>query len=172
MPKAESADDVELHAVGVEKPEELNLILGQSHFIKTVEDPHEALAGAGPGVRSASRSASPRGQGWRAGRATIPNWSSCHPQGGSHRCRALIHRSPAGGFPVSVLNQLTLVPDVRRIYCATANPVQVIVGQTAARARDPRRHRRRITAPRQDRRGCRSAPRVVARNRLRAVSAR
>ena len=60
---SEANSTIDLHLVAVEKPEELNLILGQSHFIKPVEDLHEALAGAVPHLQFGSRSASPRARG-------------------------------------------------------------------------------------------------------------
>ncbi len=124
---------IELHLVAVEKPEELNLILGQSHFIKTVEDLHEALAGAVPQLRF----------GFAFCEASGPRLVRC--SGNDPELVELATRNAlaigAGhsfivflreGFPVNVLNQIKLVPEVCRIYCATANPVQVIVGETSA----------------------------------------
>ena len=130
---AQSADKIELHLVSVENPEELNLIFGQSHFIKTVEDLHEALAGAVPQLRfgiAFSESSGPR----------LVRRSGNDPQlvelatrnalaiGAGHSFIVFLR----DGFPVNVLNQVKLVPEVCRIYCATANPVQVIVAETAA----------------------------------------
>ena len=123
----------ELHVVAVEKPEELNVILGQAHFIKTVEDLHEALAGAVPQLRfgvAFCESSGPR----------LVRRSGNDPElielatrsalaiGAGHSFIVFLR----DGFPVNVLNQLKLVPEVCRIYCATANPLQVIVGETAA----------------------------------------
>ena len=59
----QTAGTVELSVIALDKPDDLNVILGQSHFIKTVEDLHEALAGAVPGCGSDWRSARPRGRG-------------------------------------------------------------------------------------------------------------
>jgi uncharacterized protein len=129
----EAARNIELHLVAVEKPQELNLILGQSHFIKSVEDLHEALAGAVPGLRfgiAFCESSGPR----------LVRRSGNDPElvelairtamaiGAGHSFIVLLRE----GFPVNVLNQIKLVPEVCRIYCATANPVQVIVAETSA----------------------------------------
>ncbi len=130
---AEPTTQVELHVVAVEKPEELNLILGQSHFIKTVEDLHEALAGAVPGLRfgiAFCESSGPRlvrrsGNDPELVELATRNATAI---GAGHSFVVFLRE----GFPVNVLNQVKLVPEVCRIYCATANPVQVIVAETAA----------------------------------------
>ena len=123
---------MELHSVSVEKPEDVNLILGQSHFIKTVEDLYEALAGSSPHLRF--------------GLAFCESSGPClvRRAGNDDELVELAVRNAlavaAGhsfvvflrdGFPVNVLNALKLVPEVCRIFCATANPVEVIVGETA-----------------------------------------
>jgi uncharacterized protein len=127
------AGSVELHLVGVENPDELNLILGQSHFIKTVEDLHEVLAGAVPGLRfgiAFCESSGPRlvrrsGNDQELIELAVRNALSI---GAGHSFIVFLRE----GFPVNVLVQVKLVPEVCRIYCATANPVQVVVAQTAA----------------------------------------
>ena len=129
----ERAARIELHVVAVDKPEELNLILGQAHFIKTVEDLHEALAGAVPGLRfgiAFCESSGPRlvrrsGNDQELVELAIRNALAI---GAGHSFIVLLRE----GFPVNVLNQVKLVPEVCRIYCATANPVQVIVAETTA----------------------------------------
>ena len=129
----EAADRIELHVVPVEKPEELNLILGQSHFIKTVEDLHEALAGAVPGLRfgiafcesSGPRLARRSGNDPELIELAVRNALAI---GAGHSFIVFLR----DGFPVNVLNQVKLVPEVCRIYCATANAVQVIVAETTA----------------------------------------
>jgi len=130
---AQGADMIGLHTVTVEKPEELNVIVGQAHFIKTVEDLHEALAGAVPQLRfgiAFCESSGPR----------LVRRSGNDPElielatrnalaiGAGHSFIVFLR----DGFPVNVLNQVKLVPEVCRIYCATANPIQVIVGETTA----------------------------------------
>jgi adenosine/AMP kinase len=128
-----SPAQIELQVVAVDKPEDLNLILGQSHFIKTVEDLHEALAGAVPGLRfgiAFCESSGPRlvrqsGNDPELVELATRNATAI---GAGHSFIVFLRE----GFPVNVLNQVKLVPEVCRIYCATANPVQVIVGETAA----------------------------------------
>jgi adenosine/AMP kinase len=130
---AEPATKIDLHVVAVEKPDELNLILGQSHFIKTIEDLHEALAGAVPQLRfgiAFCESSGPRlvrrsGNDPELVELATRNATAI---GAGHSFIVFLRE----GFPVNVLNQVKLVPEVCRIYCATANPVQVIVGETAA----------------------------------------
>jgi uncharacterized protein len=130
---AERATDVELHLVTVQKPEELNLILGQSHFIKTVEDLHEALAGAVPGLRfglAFCESSGPRLVRRSGNDPELVELATGNALaiGAGHSFIVFLRE----GFPVNVLNQVKLVPEVCRIYCATANPVQVIVAETPA----------------------------------------
>lgn len=91
----ERAGEIEPQVVAVEKPEDLNVILGQAHFIKTVEDLHEALAGAVLQLRLGSRSASPQACGSCDGRGTILSWSSSPPATQCDRCRAFVHRVPS-----------------------------------------------------------------------------
>ena len=88
----------------------MNVIIGQAHFIKTVEDLHEALAGVSRICGSAWRSARPRPRGSRAGHSFV-----------------ILLRE---GLPVNVLNPLKAVPEVCTIFCATANPVDVLVAVT------------------------------------------
>jgi uncharacterized protein len=129
----EDPGKIELHLIPVEKPEELNLILGQSHFIKTVEDLHEALAGAVPGLRfgiAFCESSGPRlvrrsGNDDELVDLAVHNALSI---GAGHSFIVFLR----DGFPVNVLGQVKSVPEVCRIYCATANPVQVIVAETSA----------------------------------------
>ena len=127
------AGKIQVHVVAMEKPEELNLILGQAHFIKTVEDLHEALAGAVPQLRfglAFCESSGPRlvrhsGNDPELVELAIRNAVTI---GAGHSFIVFLR----AGFPVNVLNQVKLVPEVCRIYCASANPVQVIVGETPA----------------------------------------
>ncbi len=124
---------LDVHLVPVEKPPELNLILGQSHFIKTVEDLHEALAGAVPQLRfgiAFCESSGPRlvRRSGNDGELVELATRNALAIGAGHSFIAFLRE----GFPVNVLNQVKLVPEVCRIYCATANPVQVSVGETDA----------------------------------------
>ena len=130
---AEPASATRLEVVPMENPHELNLILGQAHFIKTVDDLHETLAGAVPGLRfgiAFCESSGPRlvrrsGNDPELIELAVRNALSI---GAGHSFIVFLK----DGFPVNVLNQVKTVPEVCRIYCATANPVQVIVAATAA----------------------------------------
>ena len=123
---------MELKTIAIEKPEEeLNLILGQSHFIKTVEDVYEVLVGASPHLRfgiAFCESSGPR-LVRRAGNddelvdLAVRNVQAI---GAGHAFLVFLRE----GYPVNVLNQLKQVPEVCRIYCATANPVEVVVAET------------------------------------------
>ncbi|MGZ4172856.1 MAG: adenosine-specific kinase [Solirubrobacteraceae bacterium] len=124
---------MQLHAVAVEKPEELNLIVGQAHFIKTVEDLHEALAGTVPQLRfgiAFCESSGPRLVRRSGNDPELIELATRNAMaiGAGHSFIVFLR----DGFPVNVLNPVKLVPEVCRIYCATANPVQVIVAETTA----------------------------------------
>jgi uncharacterized protein len=127
------ASDVRLELVDVENPEALNLILGQSHFVKTVEDLHEALAGAVPQLRFGIAFCEASGPRLVRRTGTDPELLELATRnalaiGAGHAFIVFLRDA----FAINVLNQVKLVPEVCRIYCATANPVQVIVAQTAA----------------------------------------
>jgi adenosine/AMP kinase len=127
-----SAEPVSLEMVEVYRPDDANVIIGQAHFIKTVEDLHEALAGAGPHLRfglafceaSAARLVRRSGnEDELVGLAT----RNAQRIGAGH-CFVILLR---GGFPISVMNQIKAVPEVCTIFCASANPVAVLVAVTA-----------------------------------------
>jgi adenosine/AMP kinase len=123
---------MELSVVEIQKPDDLDLVLGQAHFIKTVDDLHETLAGSSPHLRfglAFCESSGPRlvrrsGNDAELIELAVRNLRSI---GAGHAFIVFLR----DGFPVNVLNQLKQVPEVCRIYCATANPVQVIVAETA-----------------------------------------
>ena len=122
---------MELAVVEIEKPDDLNLVLGQAHFIKTVDDLHEALAGSSPHLRfglAFCESSGPRlirrsGNDKELVGLAVRNLQAI---GAGHAFLVFLRE----GFPVNVLNQLKQVPEVCRIFCATANPVEVIVAAT------------------------------------------
>ncbi|HET7356079.1 MAG TPA: adenosine-specific kinase [Nocardioidaceae bacterium] len=117
--------------VPVEMTEGVNLVFGQSHFIKTVEDLYEALAGSSPYLRfglafceaSGARLVRRAGNDEALVDLAVRNALAV----GAGHCFVVFLRD---GFPVNVLNQVKAVPEVCRIYCATANPVQVLVAET------------------------------------------
>lgn len=124
-------DDIRWRLVPIEKPQDANIILGQSHFIKTVEDLHEAMANAGGGIRfglafnEASGPCLVRTSGNDPELTEVAK-SNCLRLGAGHAFLIVMRQ----GFPINVLNHLKQVPEVCRIFCATANPVQVLVAET------------------------------------------
>ncbi|MBF6591224.1 MAG: adenosine-specific kinase [Ktedonobacterales bacterium] len=122
---------MELKIVAIQKPEEINLILGQSHFIQTVEDIHEALVGAVPGIQfglafcEASGPALVRWSG-TDDELTERARTSMRELGTGHAFLVLLRNA----YPINVLPPIRAVREVCHIYCATANPVQVIVAET------------------------------------------
>jgi len=123
---------MELQSVRIEKPEAANFILGQTHFIKTVEDVHEALVGAVPGIKfglafcEASGACLVRCSGTDAALLELAKKNALA-LGAGHTFIVFLGD---GFFPVNVLNALKMVPEVCRIFCATANPTEVLVAQT------------------------------------------
>jgi adenosine/AMP kinase len=122
---------MELLTVAIQKPEDINFILGQSHFIKTVEDLHEALVTAVPGIRfglafcEASGPALVRYSGTSEAMIELAKANALRLSAG-HSFIIFLENC----FPVNVLNVVKQVPEVCRIFCATANPVEVIVAET------------------------------------------
>ena len=123
---------MELKLVSIDKPADLNFILGQSHFIKTVEDLHESLVSAVPGIKFGLAFCEASG-------ACLVRWS------GTDETMTALARQNAlaigaghsfiiflgqGFYPVNVLNTVKNVGEVCRIFCATANPVEVILAET------------------------------------------
>ena len=123
---------MELLSVRIDKPETANFILGQTHFIKTVEDVHEALVGAVPGIKfglafcEASGKCLVRCSGTDAAMVELAKKNALA-LGAGHSFIVFLGE---GFFPLNVLNALKLVPEVCRIFCATANPTEVVVAQT------------------------------------------
>ncbi|TMC51272.1 MAG: hypothetical protein E6J14_02225 [Chloroflexi bacterium] len=122
---------MELTTVAIRKPDDINLILGQSHFIKTVEDLHEALVNSVPGIRfglAFCESSGPALVRWSGtdeeltelARATMLEL------GTGHAFLILL----GNAFPLNVLPAVRAVPEVCGIFCATANPVEVVVADS------------------------------------------
>ena len=123
---------MELKIVRIEKPDDVNIILGQSHFIKTVEDLHEALVTAVPGIRfgvafcESSQKALVRWSGTDEEMIELAKKNAWALSAG----HVFIITLAPGFYPVNVLNWVKQVPEVVRIFCATANPVEVIIAET------------------------------------------
>jgi hypothetical protein len=120
---------MDLTTVPIEKPEEINFILGQSHFIKTVEDLHEALINSVPGIKFGLAFCEASGK-------CLVRWSGTDPEmielarrnalniGAGH---SFVIFLADGFYPINVLNAVKNVPEVCQVFCATANPTEVIV---------------------------------------------
>ena len=121
----------QLKLVQIENPDELNFILGQSHFIKTVEDLHEAVVGAIPGAKfglafcESSGPALVRSSGTDDGLKGLAERNALAL--GAGHCFIVFLRD---AFPINILKTIQAVPEVAGIYCATANPVQVILAES------------------------------------------
>jgi adenosine/AMP kinase len=123
---------MELSTVRIEKPENVNFVLGQSHFIKTVEDLHDALVTAVPGIRfglAFCEASGPR----------LIRWSGTDPamiELARRNALALaaghcfILFLAEGFYPINVLHAVRAVPEVCGIFCATANPTEVIIAES------------------------------------------
>jgi adenosine/AMP kinase len=123
---------MEMLTLKIEKPDDVNVVLGQSHFIKTVEDIHEALVTAVPGIRfglafcEASGACLVRWSGTDDAMVELARKNALALSTGH---AFLLFLAP-GFYPVNVLNAIKMVPEVCRIFCATANPVEVLVTET------------------------------------------
>ena len=123
---------LELHSVRIDKPETVGIIIGQSHFVKTVEDIHEALFGAVPGITFGLAFCESSGE--RLVRTTGTDEEMIE-----HATRTALAIGAGhvfvialgeGFYPVNVLNAIKAVPEVCRVFCATHNPLEVIVAET------------------------------------------
>ena len=123
---------MEFKTVKIEKPEPVNFILGQSHFIKTVEDMHETLVTSVPGIKfglafcEASGDCLVRWTGTDEAMIELAK-QNAFAIGAGH---SFILFLAEGFYPVNVLNAVKMVPEVTHIFCATANPTEVIVAES------------------------------------------
>ena len=120
---------MELAVIKIEKPEPVNFILGQTHFIKSVEDIHEALVSAVPGIKFGLAFCEASGERlirWTGTDQAMIDLAKSNAQaiGAGH---AFILFLAEGFYPINVLNALKMVPEVCHIFCATANPTEVIL---------------------------------------------
>lgn len=123
---------MELKTIRIEKPEDINFILAQSHFIKTVEDVHECLVGTVPGIKfglafcEASGPCLVRSSGNDEAliRLAVQNAQAI---GAGH---SLIVFLGQGFYPINVLNALKQVPEICHFFCATANSTEVVLAET------------------------------------------
>jgi uncharacterized protein len=122
---------MELKVVALEKPAEANLILGQAHFIKTVEDLHEALVGAVPGIQFGLAFCESSGPALVRSSGTDPELVALAQTNALALSAGHVFLILLGNaYPVNVLRAVREVPEVCTIFCASANPVQVILAET------------------------------------------
>jgi adenosine/AMP kinase len=123
---------MELEIVAIEKPEMINFVLGQTHFIKTVEDIHEALVTQVPGIRFGLAFCEASGKcliRWTGTDDEMVELAKTNASaiGAGHTFILFLGE---GFYPINVLNALKMVPEVCHIFCATANPTQVVIAET------------------------------------------
>ena len=123
---------MEIKTMRVEKPDDMNFILGQTHFIKTVEDIHEAIVTAAPHMKFGVAFCEASGK-------CLVRWSGTDPamvELAQRNAKSLaaghcfIIFLGDGFYPVNVLNTIKMVPEVCHVFCATANPTEVILAET------------------------------------------
>ncbi len=124
---------MELKTVPIEKPADINFILGQAHFIKTIEDLHEAIVQTVPQMKfgiAFCESSGPALVRWSGNDDALLDLAKKNALALS--CGHCFILFMSAGFPVNILNTIKAVPEVCGIYCATANPVEVIVAETGS----------------------------------------
>ncbi len=122
---------MELKVIKIDNPQNLNLILGHSHFIKTVEDIHEALVNSLPGIKfgiAFCEASEKRLIRWSGTDDKLIELAQQNAQNLAAGHSFIIFLGNA--FPINVLQTIKQVPEVCRIFCATANPVEVILAET------------------------------------------
>ena len=122
---------LEFKLVKIKKPDDVNLILGQSHFIKTVEDLYEALVNSVPGIKFGLAFVESSGACKVRSEGNDPELKKLAQEnaldiGAGHSFIVLIKNA----FPINVLNAIKVIPEVCAIYCASANPAEVIIAET------------------------------------------
>jgi len=122
---------MQLTTVPIEKPDDMNFILGQAHFIKTVEDLHEAIAQTVPQMKFGigfCEASGPALVRWTGNDPALVDLARTNALALS--CGHCFIIFMTGGFPVNILNAVKAVSEVCGVYCATANPVEVVVAET------------------------------------------
>ena len=123
---------MDIKTVKIEVPEDCNIILGQTHFIKTAEDLYELIAGTVPQAKF--------GIAFTEASGPCLIRTEGNDDGLIKLCIKTLEAIAAGhvfciylknAFPINVLNQIKSCPEVCSIFCATANPLEVVVGSTS-----------------------------------------
>jgi adenosine/AMP kinase len=122
---------MDFKTVAVKKPQDANVIIGQSHFIKTVEDLYEAIVGAVPGVKFGIGFCESSGECLVRVDGNDEGLKKCAAQNaldiGAGHCFVVIIKN---AYPINILNAIKNIQEVCNIYCATANPVEVLLAET------------------------------------------
>jgi adenosine/AMP kinase len=123
---------MQLHSIRLTIPENANIIFGQSHFIKTVEDLYEAIATTAPHMKFGIAFNEASGECLTRVEGNDPELeaaavANAQAVGAGHTFLIVLR----DGFPIHILPRIKDVPEVVAIFCATANPVEVIVAETA-----------------------------------------
>jgi uncharacterized protein len=123
---------MQLFTVRIDKPDTANFIFGQTHFIKSVEDIHEALVTSVPAIKFGLAFCEASGKCLVRGSGTDPELEELARRnalaiGAGHSFIVFLGE---GVYPINVLNTIKLVPEVCRIFCATANPTEVVLAET------------------------------------------
>ena len=122
---------MDITTVRFDKPDDLNVVVGQSHFIKTIEDLHEAIVQTVPQMKFGITFCESSGPALVRRSGNDPELIEFAQQNAlALSCGHCFIVFMTGGFPINILNTIKAVPEVCTIYCATANPVEVIVADT------------------------------------------
>jgi hypothetical protein len=117
--------------IKLEVPADCNLILGQSHFIKTIEDIYEAMVNTAPSSKFGVAFCESSGPCLVRREGNDENLVKAAAQNalrvGAGHCFILLLKN---AYPINVLNTIKNVPEICHVYCATANPVEVVVAET------------------------------------------
>ena len=122
---------MDLKIVRIDKPEDMNFILGQAHFIKTVEDLHEAIVTTAPHIKfglAFCESSGPSLVRYSGNDAELVELAKRNALAIAAGHAFIIFLKD--GFPVNILNTVKNVPEVCRVFCATANPVEIVIAET------------------------------------------
>jgi len=122
---------LEIKTVKIQKPADVNLIFGQAHFIKTVEDLYEALVTAIPGIKFGLAFCESSGPALIRTAGTEKDLEKLAARNAANICCGhsfIIFLKDA--YPINVLNRIKMVDEVAGIFCATANPTEVIIAET------------------------------------------
>jgi adenosine/AMP kinase len=126
------AEVMEVNTVRIDKPEVVGVIIGQSHFIKTVEDIHEAMVNSVPGIKFGLAFCESSGDRLVRTTGTDAEMIDCATRNALAIAagHVFVLTLAEGFYPINVLNAVKMVPEVCHIFCATANPLEVVIAET------------------------------------------